>query len=199
MPFGLSSAPPIFQELMDKVLGPIKNQFAKAYLDDILIYSKTEEEHVQHIQQIFQRLEDAGLKLKPSKCDFFKKEVRYLRHVLSADGIKPDPDKASVIKQLRVPNTVREIRSVVGMASYYRKFIPNFSDVVKPLTELTKKNAKFMWNEKRQTAFDRIKQALASAPVLAHPDFSRPFRLYTDASLYAVGAVLTQNFPEESE
>ena len=196
MPFGLSSAPPIFQELMDKVLGPIKNQFAIAYLDDILIYSKTEEEHVQHIQQIFQRLEDAGLKLKPSKCDFFKKEVRYLGHVLSADGIKPDPDKVSVIKQLRVPNTVREIRSVVGMASYYRKFIPNFSDVVKPLTELTKKNAKFMWNEKRQTAFDRIKQALASAPVLAHPDFSRPFRLYTDASLYAVGAVLTQDFPE---
>ena len=141
MPFGLSSAPPIFQELMDKVLGPTKNQFAIAYLDDILIYSKTEKEHVQHIREIFRRLDEAGLKLKPSKCDFFKKEVRYLGHVLSADGVKPDPDKVSVIRQLRIPNTVREIRSVVGMASYYRKFIPNFSRIVQPLTELTKKHA----------------------------------------------------------
>ena len=196
MPFGLSSAPPIFQELMDKVLGPVKNVHAIAYLDDIVLYSKSPEEHLEHLQDIFSRLEKAGLKLKPSKCSFFRKKVKYLGHVISEEGVAPDPEKVSVIKRLQAPKTVREVRSVVGMASYYRKFINNFSQIIRPLTELTKKHVRFEWNEERQKAFEKIKQSLSEAEVLAHPDFKRPFKLYTDASLYAVGAVLTQDFDD---
>ena len=109
MPFGLSSAPPIFQELMDKVLGPVKNVQAIAYLDDIVVYSKSPEDHLEHLQDIFSRLEKAGLKLKPSKCSFFRKKVKYLGHVLSEEGVAPDPEKVSVIKRLQAPRTVKEV------------------------------------------------------------------------------------------
>ena len=136
------------------------------------------------------------MKLKPSKCSFFRNQVKYLGHVLSDRGISPDPEKVSVIKRLQAPKTVRKVRSVVGMGSCYRRFINNFSEVVRPLTELTKKHTRFEGNEERQQAFDQLKQSLSEAPVLAHPDFSKPFKLYTDASLVAVGAVLTQDFED---
>ena len=196
MPFGLSIAPAVFQELMDKVLIGIKGKYATAYLDDIVIYSKTVEEHIDHLREVFRRLTDAGLKLKLGKCDLFKDKIKYLGHEVSEKGIEPDMNKVQIIKQLKPPTNVREVRSFIGMASYYRKFIPNFSDLARPLTSLTKKFSTFSWDEEKQKAFDELKNKLTTAPILAYPDPSKPYRLYTDASLYAIGAVLTQVFPE---
>ena len=181
---------------MNEVLGNTQNQYAIAYIDDIIVYSKSEAEHIQHLADIFDRLDKAGLKLKLSKCSFFQSQVKYLGHIISSEGISPDPEKVKVMRRLQAPKTVREVRSIVGMASYYRRFIPHFSEIAKPLTELTKKNSRFVWSEDRQQAFKTLKECLSTAPVLAHPDFSKPFKLYTDASLYAVGAVLTQEFEE---
>lgn len=192
MPFGLSSAPPVFQELMNKVLGEAINKYCFAFLDDIIVFSDSFEQHVSHLESIFQKLEKAGLKLKPSKCHFLKEKINFLGHVVSQNGIEPDPEKIDVIQKLRAPRNVREVRSVVGMCSYYRRFIENFSDTVRNLTELTKKNAKFHWTPDHQKSFDQLKEKLANFPVLAHPDLRKPYKLYTDASLYAVGGILTQ-------
>ena len=196
LPFGLTAAPPVFQNLMDGILNGTLGRFTCVYLDDIIIYSSSIEEHLTHLRIVFDRLRQANLKLKPSKCDFAVKEVNFLGHRVSSDGVQPDPAKISVIKNLKPPTTVREVRSFIGMASYYRRFIDHFSDIAGPLTQLTRKYAKFMWNEECQNAFDRLKTALCEAPILAHPDLSKPYKLYTDASLKAVGAVLTQEFPE---
>ena len=196
MPFGLCDAPPVFQDLMNKVLGKALNRFAFAYLDDIIVYSSSVEEHIEHLQYVFDRLREANLRCKPSKCEFAKTTISYLGHVVSENGITPDPEKVAVIHKLHPPQTVKEVRSFIGMASYYRKFTENFSEIASPLTDLTRKNAVFHWNKQCQEAFNRLKIALSSAPLLAHPDFSKPFNLYTDASAYAVGAVLTQEFPE---
>ena len=184
VPFGISIAPPVFQELMDKVLIGIRGKFTTAYLDDIIIYSRTVEEHLEHMNEVFKRLADAGLKLKLSKCELFKSKIAYLGHEVSAKGIEPSPTK------------VREVRSFVGLASYYRRFISNFSEIVRPLTALTKKHANFCWDDVKQHAFDELKSKLIVAPILAYPQTDQPYHLYTDASLYAVGAVLTQMFPE---
>ena len=139
-----------FQELMNKVLGQAMYKYAIAYLDDIFIYSSTFQEHLDHLGDVFEKLRKAGLKLKMSKCQFLMKQISYLGHIISEKGISPDPDKIKAISELREPRNVREVRSFVGMASYYRKFIEHFSDIVKPLTELTKKNSKFVWTDRHQ-------------------------------------------------
>lgn len=196
MPFGLSSSPSIFQELMNKVLEGINNRYAMAYLDDVVIYSETVDEHLEHLRDVLDRLSRAGLKIKPSKCVFFKKELKYLGHIISGDGLRPDEEKVSAIKDLSPPRSVKDVRSFLGCASYYRKFINSFADIAKPLTKLTKKNAHFVWGQEAQESFDFLKDALIHAPVLAFPDMELPFHVYTDASDKAVGAVLTQKFVE---
>lgn len=196
VPFGLSIAPPVFQELMDKVLIGIKGKYTTAYLDDIVIYSRNVEEHICHLREVFKRLSDAGLKLKLSKCDLFKNKIKYLGHEVSEKGIKPDVGKVKVISELKAPTNIREVRRIIGMAGFYRKFIPNFSEITQPLTALTKKSATFSWDDEKQKAFDTLKEKLTTAPILAYPDPSKPYKLYTDASLHAIGAVLTQVFPE---
>ena len=195
LPFGLCFAGGIFSELMNKALGGIQHKFAVAYLDDVLIYSKTFEDHLEHIETVFSRLRDAGLKLKMSKCDFLKREVNYLGHVVSASGVKPGPEKVSAIKRLAAPTDVKGIRSFIGMCSYYRRFVPNFAKIAKPLTELTKKDRQFYRTDECQKAFETLRNALIEAPVLAFPDINKPYKLYTDASNYAIGAALVQESP----
>ena len=198
MPFGLSNAPAVFQELMSIVLNGC-NDFAIAYLDDILIFSETFEEHMFHLNNIFERLSQHGLKLKLKKCSFLQTEVNYLGFIIDKDGIKPNQEKVEAIRALPAPTCVKEVRSFVGMCSYYRRFIPNFSHIAEPIIDLTRKYAHFKWTDVHQTAFQFIKDSLTTVPLLAYPDPNKPYTLYTDASDTCIGACLTQTCDEEEK
>ena len=169
--------------------------FATAYLDDIIIWSKTEVEHLLHLQTVFQRLESAGLKLKREKCE---KAIEYLGHAVTPEGIRPCQDKINVVQELPPPTTVREVKGLIGFASYYRRYVPNFSKIVKPLTARTRMNKEFNWNQECQNALDQLKEILAERPLLYHVSIARPYILYTDESDVAVGATLVQE-DEEGE
>ena len=201
VPFGLANAPSAFANLIGAVLNGLQFKFCLAYLDDIIVYSSTIEEHIEHLQIVFKRLEQAGLKLKPSKCSYICKQLDFLGHVISADGVQVCPDKVKAITQLDPPVDQKSVRAFLGMCSYYRKYIRDMGTIAKPLTELTRKNHKFQWTEECQKAFDTLKHALSTAPVLAYPNRSEdhPFVLYTDGSLVAIGAILAQQDPEGNE
>ena len=191
MPFGLSNAPAVFQELMSVVLQGYSN-FATAYLDDIMIFSATLEEHLEHLSMVFERLREHQLKLKLKKCSFLKGETHYLGFVISEDGIQPDQKKVEAIRTLPAPTCVREVRSFIGMCSYYRRFIPNFSKIAEPIVTLTRKYAHFKWSDVHQKAFEFLKDSLTSVPLLVYPDSKKPYTLFTDASDTCIGACLTQ-------
>ena len=192
MPFGLSNAPAVFQELMSVVLQGL-GDFAIAYLDDILVFSPTLEDHLQHLDTIFDRLRKHDLKLKLKKCNFLESETNYLGFIIGKDGIKPDPKKVEAIRSLPIPTCVREVRSFIGMSSYYRRFIPNFSEIAEPIIALTKKHAHYKWSAKHDEAFQYLKDSLSVVPLLAYPDTNKPYTLYTDASGTCIGACLTQS------
>lgn len=192
LPFGLCTAPSAFQALMNSVLRGIQYKSTLAYLDDIIIYSRTFEEHLEHVREVFQRLRDAGLKMKLSKCEFLKEEVNFLGHVVTPAGLHTDPEKVKVIRNLAPPKNVRDIRGFLGMCGYYRRFIQDFATLARPLTQLTRKNAHFEWTERCQEAFEKLKAFLTTAPVLMYPNVNKGYKLYTDASLHCVGGILTQ-------
>lgn len=196
MPFGLHSAPATFQRLLDTVLGPELEPKVLVYLDDIIVVSSSFEEHLKLLAEVFRRLRHAKLRPNPEKCHFCRNELRYLGHVINRQGIHTDPEKVEAITAWPTPTTLRKVRQFLGVASWYRRFIPDFSAMAAPLTSLTKKKARWRWTEDEETAFRRLKEALTTAPVLACPDFSRRFVLQTDASVHGLGAVLTQNFEE---
>ena len=188
--FGLAQAPAYLQLLMNKVLKGLK--FAMTYLDDIIIFSQDETQHLEHLEIVFSHLWEAGLKMKCSKCDFFKSEIHYLGHLISPEGISPLPNKLDSIKHMPVPNSAKEIKQFLGLTGYYRKFVPRFADISRPLTTLTKKDAKFEWTSACQKSFELLKEALCGEPVLKYADTSKPYTLYTDASKYGWAGVLTQ-------
>ena len=190
VPFGLAQAPAYFQLLMNKVLKGLK--FAMTYLDDIIIFSQDESQHLEHLEIVFSHLREAGLKMKRSKCDFFKSEIHYLGHLISPEEISPLPNKLDSIKHMPVPNSTKEIKQFLGLTGYYRKFVPRFADISRPLTTLTKKDAKFKWTSACQKSFELLKEALCGEPVLKYADTSKLYTLYTDASKYGWAGVLTQ-------
>ena len=190
--FGLCNAPSAFVQLMNAALGDAQYNHVLAYLDDVVIHSKDLESHLEHLQDVFRRFESAGLRLKMSKCQFLKPEVSFLGHIVSQKGIHVSPEKIEAISNLDPPTNVRGVRGFLGMCSYYRKFLPHFADIARPLTNLTKKQEKFKWSKECQNAFDELKHGLATAPVLAFPTPERPFIVHTDASAFAIGAVLSQ-------
>ena len=190
VPFGLAQAPTYFQLLMNKVLEGLN--FAMTYLDDIIIFSDNELEHLEHLEIIFCRLKEAGLKMKCSKCDFFKCEIHYLGHLISADGIRPLPNKFDSIKHMPLPKDVKEIKQFLGLTGYFRKFVPRFADISRPLTTLTKKDQKFEWTPACQKSFKLLKEALCCEPVLKYAHVSKPYTLYTDASKFGWAGVLIQ-------
>ena len=190
VPFGLAQAPAYFQLLMNKVLKGLK--FAMMYLDNIIIFSQDELQHLEHLEIVFSHLREAGLKMKRSKCDFFKSEIHYLGHLISPEGISPLPNKLDSIKHMPVPNSAKEIKQFLGLTGYYRKFVPRFADISRPLTTLTKKDAKFEWTSACQRSFELLKEALCGEPVLKYADTSKPYTLYTDASKYGWAGVLIQ-------
>ena len=192
MPFGLCNATSCFQRLMECVLRSLNWRIALIYLDDVLVYSRTFSDHLDHLRLVFDRFREAGLKLKPKKCHFGQKSVKFLGHVISKHGVQPDPDKIKAIKEYPVPRKVKDVRAFLGLANYYRKFVKDFAKIAGPLHDLTKKALKFQWTDECQAAFERLKSALIQAPILAYPDFTLPFDLYVDASDEALGMVLGQ-------
>jgi hypothetical protein len=192
MSFGLTNAPAHFTYLMNSVFMPELDKFVVVFIDDMLIYSKNEEEHAQHLRIVLTRLREHRLYAKFSKCAFWLEEIRFLGHVLSARGIAVDPSKVKDILEWKPPTTVHQVWSFLGLAGYYRRFIPDFSKLVKPITSLLKNDTKFNWSSECNEAFEKLKVLLTTAPVLAQPDIEKPFDVYCDASGSGLGCVLMQ-------
>ena len=189
-PFGLAQAPAYFQRLVNEVLSGLT--FAFGYLDDILVFSPDMEIHMEHLKVLFKRLQATDFKLKEVKCNFLKKHIQYLGHIVSGEGIAPLPEKLDSIQKMLPPKTPKEVKQFLGSIGYYRKFVPTFSDLAKPLNALTRKNVEFEWTEICQESFDLLKTSLMMEPILTYPDPNHPYVLFIDASKYAWACVLTQ-------
>ena len=161
MPFGLTNAPAVFQHLMQRVLmglnPPEGPDMVTVYIDDILVFSRTLDEHLQHLQSVLQRLKQAGLKLNPQKCHFITQEVEYLGHIITPEGLKTNPRLVEAVVNFPTPNSVQQVRQFLGLSSFYRRFIPNFAKIAQPLHSLTRKSVQFVWDSDCQTAFDHLK------------------------------------------
>jgi ribonuclease HI len=192
MAFGLTGAPGFFQDAMNTTLQPVLRVFVLVFFDDILIYSKTYAEHIQHIKTVFELLQKDHWKVKLSKCKFAQRKISYLGFVISEQGVATDPGKVSAIVQWTTPTCAKELRSFLGLAGYYRKFVMGFGMISKLLTELLKKNTVFVWTPMHELSFSALKKAMSSA-VLVVPNFSKPFYIETDACGTGVGAVLMQD------
>lgn len=192
MPFGLCNAPATFQRLMEVVLRDLIGKCVYVYMDDICVFSHTVKEHFDHLEMVFERIRGAKLKLRKEKCDFMSAEVKYLGHILTTNGLMPQKDKIEAIASYKTPKTVKQLQSFLGLASYYRKFIKDFSKIASPLFRSTEKGKKFIWNQEQQQAFDLLKTTLTGDSILIYPNFSEIFRLETDASDIGLGSVLSQ-------
>lgn len=193
MPYGLTNAPATFQRSLDRLLGPELYPHVFVYLDDIIIVSKTFREHLFWLGKVLDILNGVGLVINREKSKFCRPQVKYLGFVVDSEGLRIDPDKTAAVLEFPVPKTVKQLRRFLGMASWYRRFIPEFATIAEPLTRLTKKDQPWRWEDAQQNALDALKKHLTSAPTLACPDFSLPFSLQTDASSVGLGAVITQN------
>ena len=193
LPFGLTNAPGTFMHLMHQTFREFLDDFVLVFLDDILIFSRTLEEHQRHVTQVLTKLRESKLYAKESKCDFFKEEVEFLGHLVGRNGVRMMEDKVKAIVDWPTPSKVADVRAFLGTAGYYRKFIRGFSGIAMPLSDLTKEESKFQWSTPQETAFQRLKAAIAQEPVLALPDPKRPFVIHVDASGFATGAVLQQD------
>lgn len=192
MPFGLKNAPATFQRVMDNVLTGLTDEHCLVYLDDIIVHASSIEEHDVKIRKILKRLRKYNLKLQPDKCEFLRKEVAYLGHIITDKGIKPDPKKITAVQNFPTPKNTKGIKAFLGLVGYYRRFIENFADITKPLTKLLRKNEKFNWSPECENSMSICKNLLTSAPILEYPDFEKEFILTTDASQYALGGILSQ-------
>ncbi|KAL9993804.1 putative nucleotidyltransferase, Ribonuclease H [Helianthus debilis subsp. tardiflorus] len=192
MPFGLTNAPAVFMDLMNRVCKPYLDKFVIVFIDDILIYSKSQEEHEQHLRIILELLRKEQLYAKFSKCDFWLREVHFLGHVVNKYGIHVDPSKVDSIRNWPAPRTPTEIRQFLGLAGYYRRFIKDFSKIAQPLTMLTQKGVTYRWGDSQETAFQYLKDRLCSAPILSLPEGTDDFVVYCDASIQGLGCVLMQ-------
>ena len=192
MSFGLTNAPAVFMDLMNRVFKDFLGTFVIAFIDDILVYSKTEAEHEEHLHKVLETLRVNKLYAKFSKCEFWLKQVAFLGHVVSSEGVSVDPAKIEAVTSLSRPSTVGEVRSFLGLAGYYRRFVEDFSHLATPLTQLTRKGTPFVWSPACEDSFQNLKQRLVTAPVLTVPDGSGSFVIYSDASKKGLGCVLMQ-------
>ena len=190
--FGLANGPSAFSRLMSLVMQNLAWKIVLFYLDDLICFSCTFPEHLERLRMIFERLRWAKLKLKPKKCHFGQNRIRFLGHYVSKDGIEPMPEKCKAVQEFPTPRKVKDVRSFLGLAGYYRKFIKNFSKIAGPLIDLTKKDFAFHWSDQCEEAFNILKEKLVSPPILAYPNYREPYVLFTDASTEAVGIVLSQ-------
>ncbi|GFT62320.1 retrovirus-related Pol polyprotein from transposon 17.6 [Trichonephila clavipes] len=192
IPFGLCNAPATFKRLMETVRGVLSYEACLVYLDDIIIVGCSFEEHLKNMRRVLQKLKEANLKLSPSKCHLFRREVTYLGHIISAEGVRTGPDKISSVKDWNCQTEVHQLLSFLGLCMYYRKFVKNFSTIARPLHKLTEAKQKFMWTVDCNNAFNKLKGTLTSAPILAYPETGKQFILDTYASHESIGAVLSQ-------
>jgi transposase InsO family protein/predicted aspartyl protease len=192
MPFGLCNAPATFERLMDNILKGLSWKTCLIYLDDIIVVGKSFEDHMINLKNVFQRLREASLKLSPKKCCFFRSEVLYLGHVVSDHGISVDTGKTKAIEDWPVPRDKHQLRSFLGLCTYYRRFVMGFASIAKPLTKLTEEARKFDWDQSCQRAFEQLKKALLTSPILGYPNEHGNFVLDTDASNYGIGGILSQ-------
>jgi hypothetical protein len=193
MSFGLTNAPAYFIYLMNKVFMEYLHKFVVVFIDDILVFSKNEDEHEEHLCLVLQKLRENQLYAKLSKCEFWLKEVSFLGHIVSEGGISVDPSKVKDVLSGRTPQNVLDIRSFLGLAGYYRRFIEGFSKIAKPMIELLKKGKSFEWTPKREASFQQLKKTLTTALVLTMPDMEKPFLSYCVASDQGLECVLMQD------
>ena len=168
------------------------NELVRAYIDDFLVFSSTLQDHLEHLQEVINRLREVNLKLNPKKYKFVREEVDYLGHVITAEGLKPNPQLTDAVQKFPQPKNLQDVRRFLGMASYYRRFVPNFAKIAQPLHQLTAKNVPFNLMAECEAAFLSLKTQLVTPPVLAYPSFTKDFTLETDASIQGLGAVLSQ-------
>ncbi|KAL0462207.1 UNVERIFIED_CONTAM: Retrovirus-related Pol polyprotein from transposon [Sesamum latifolium] len=193
MPFGLTNAPAAFMALMNRTFQEYLDRFVIIFIDDILVYSKNREEHEQHLRIVLQILKEKELYAKLSKCEFWVNQVIFFGHVISGDGVMPDPSKVKVVIEWRIPKNATEVRSFLELAGYYRRFVEGFSIIAGPLIKLLRKGVAFQWTEQCQQSFDELKRRLTSTPILTLPSGSGGYVVYTDASKQGLGCVLMQN------
>lgn len=192
MPFGLKTAPATFQRTMDNVLRGLQGLHCMVYLDDVIVFSSSLDEHIQKLQLVFDRLRETNLKIQLDKTEFLRREVLYLGHTITKDGLRPNDDKIKSVLDFPIPKTTTEIKSFLGLVGYYRRFIPDFARLTKPLTNCLKKRNKIVIDQDYIDSFNKCKELLTHAPLLQYPDYDKPFILTTDASNVAIGAVLSQ-------
>lgn len=193
MPFGLCNAPATFQRAMDETLRDYIRSFCMVYFDDIIVFSKSWDEHLKHIELVLKRLQENNFQVKLTKCKFAMEEVVYLGHLVSYKGIAPNPETTAAVSDCKTPKSVKDVRSFLGLAGYYRRFINNFATIAEPLNRLLDaNNTSFKWTEDCEKSFLKMKELLVTAPILCYPDFNKKFVLYTDASNFGMGAVLSQ-------
>jgi hypothetical protein len=192
MPFGLCNAPATFEQLMESVLRGLTYEACLVYLDDVIVIGCTFQEQLDNLRRVFQWLQEAHLKLNPEKCQLFRKEVRYLGHIVLPPGITTDPEKLEAIESWPRPKDIHQLRSFLGLCTYYQRFISGFADLAKPLTRLTKEKRMFEWSTETETAFHTLKEALCTAPVLGYPRPGEKFIVNTEASNMGIGVVLSQ-------
>lgn len=193
MPFGLTNAPAAFMDMMNRIFQPYLDRFVVVFIDDILVYSKNKKDHEEHLKIILQTLREKQLYAKFKKCEFWLDQVSFLGHIISREGVSVDPVKIEAIKNWPQLTNVKEIRSFLGLAGYYRRFVEGFSKIAVPLTMLTRKGIKFIWGESQKRSFQELKDRLTSAPVLAMPSGTEGYVIYSDACKQGLGCVLMQH------
>jgi hypothetical protein len=199
MPFGLKNAPATFQRLMNNVLYDFIGDFVEVYIDDIMIHSKNFEDHIIHVTKVLQKLREHNLVVKLKKSRFCEQQIEFLGHEIGKDGIKPNSKKVETINKIKEPQTLTELRSFLGLCSYYRRFIKGFSKKAKPLYKLLEKDVPYEWTDEQQNTFEWLKQCLTESPILSHPNFDKEFILITDASADGLGAILAQKNDKDKE
>lgn len=196
LPFGLCNAPSKFMKVMNDIFQEYLDKFVIIYLDDILIYSESEQEHDEHLQKVVKKLKQCNLKANPKKCVFFTKSIEFLGHVIENGGVRPDPNKLIAISKFPYPKDITAVRSFLGLTSYYQRFIKDYSVLAAPLYDLLKKDVVFHWRHEHSVAMERLKYCMQTYPVLRFPNYSKPFILQTDASYLGLGGVLQQEFDD---
>jgi len=196
MPFGLATAPSTFQRAINAILSPALGKHALAYLDDVVVYSRSFEDHLDHLDEVLDLLERAGFRLNVAKCQFATNSFKFLGFLVTPQGISPDPGKVEAISKMQPPRTARQIRQFLGATGFFRRHVPNYATLAAPLTKLLRKNEKFVWGKEQQAAFEQLKDRLVTAPILRKPDFNKPFEVHSDASGIAIGSCLMQRNEE---